>query len=295
MKEITSSSRAYGIWYAILSAATFGLIPLFSIPVLEKGMTTYGVLFYRFVFACVMMLVLLFFNRKELRITLREAGCLALFGLLYDISAVCLYYGYQYMSSGSATTLLFMYPVWTAVIMAVFFHERPNVKTYLAILLAIIGVYFLSGDQKMDEGTSWLVVGIVLMSGVSYAAYMVLVDRMQIRSMGSLKLTFYVFVFATIIMTIFMLASGKGIERIPDTMSWINLILLAAIPTVLSNVVLIMAISRIGSTLSAILGAFEPAVAVGVGVAILGEPFTLHSAIGILLIVGAVILLVLKK
>lgn len=289
------SARTQGIWFAILSAATFGLIPLFSIPVLRTGMNTYSVLFYRFAIACVVMLIPLLINRKSLKITPREAMWLAVFGILYDASAICLYYGYQYMSSGAATTLLFMYPVWTAIIMMLFFKERLSLQTVIAIILAISGVYFLSGDQKMDAGAPWFVIGIVLMSGLAYSIYMVMVDRLNIRGMGSLKLTLYVFLFGLFFLSIFLFASGKGVEPVQDLTSWINLTLLGVIPTVLSNILLIKAISHIGSTLSAILGAFEPVMAVAIGVAILGEPFTTYSAIGITLIIVAVILLVLKK
>lgn len=258
-------------------------------------MSTYSVLFYRFAIACVVMLVVLLFNRKSLRITSREAMWLAVFGILYDASAICLYYGYQHMSSGTATTLLFMYPVWTAIIMMVFFGERLSFQTIVPIVLAISGVYFLSGDQGMDAGTPWFVIGIVLMSGLSYSIYMVMVDRLHIRGMGSLKLTFYVFIFGLIFLSLFLLVSGRGVQPVVDAPSWINLTLLGIIPTVLSNVLLIKSISNIGSTLSAILGAFEPVMAVAIGVTVLGEPFTTYSAIGIALIIVAVILLVLKK
>lgn len=284
-----------GILFAILSASTFGLIPLFSIPLLRVGMSVYSVLIYRYIIACVVMLGLLLAERKELRITLRQAAWLSILGILYDASAVCLYYGYRYMSGGTATTLLFMYPVWTAIIMALCFGEKLSHRAMIAILMAVVGVYFLSGDRSVAAGTPWYAIGIVLTSGLTYSGYMVMVDRLNIRSMGSLKLTFYVFLFGLIFLSAFFYAMGKGIEPVHGTSSWLNLFLLGIIPTVLSNVTLIKAITHIGSTLTAILGAFEPVMAVAMGVAILGEPFTPRSAIGITLIIIAVVLLLLRS
>lgn len=289
------STRSSGIWSGILSAATFGLIPLFSIPELDAGMSTHGVLFYRFLIACLLMVGMLLLNRKNLVLSLRELLLMALFGLLYDGSAVCLYYGYRYMSSGTATTLLFMYPVWTAVIMAVFFRERLAPKTLLTILLALSGVYLLSGGASVDPDAPWYAPVVVLMSGLSYSVYMVLVDRLGVREMGSLKLTFYCLFFALLFLTGYLLVSGAGIERVPNGPSWINLFLLGLVPTVLSNVLLIKSIAQVGSTLAAILGAFEPVIAVVVGVSLLGEAFTLRSAMGVVLIITAVTLLVFKK
>lgn len=290
-----TSVRTQGILFAIFSAVTFGLIPLFSVPVLRMGMNTYSVLFYRYVIACVVMLGVLVVNQKDLKINFREILWLSVFGILYDVSAMCLYYGYQYMSSGVATTLIFMYPVWTAVIMTLFFRERLSAYTLVAILLAVGGVYFLSGDQKLETGTPWYAIGIVMISGLSYSVYMVMVDRLNIREMGSLKLTFYVFLFGLFFLTGFLYAMGNTIEPVLGTLSWINLILLGIIPTVLSNVFLIKAISKVGSTLAAILGAFEPVIAVAIGVTLLNEPFTTDSAIGIGLIIIAVTILVIKK
>lgn len=290
-----TSVRTQGILFAIFSAVTFGLIPLFSVPVLRMGMNTYSVLFYRYVIACVVMLGVLVVNQKDLKINFREILWLSVFGILYDASAMCLYYGYQYMSSGVATTLIFMYPVWTAIIMTLFFRERLSAYTLVAILLAVDGVYFLSGDQKLEAGTPWYAIGIVMISGLSYSVYMVMVDRLNIREMGSLKLTFYVFLFGLFFLTGFLYAMGNTIEPILGPPSWINLILLGIIPTVLSNVFLIKAISKVGSTLAAILGAFEPVMAVAIGVTLLNEPFTTDSAIGIGLIIIAVTILVIKK
>ena len=298
MENITSvrPGRTAGIWYGILSAATFGLIPLFSIPVLNAGMDTMSVLFYRFAIACIGMLGILLFNRKSLALTAREVGLMALFGLLYDGSALCLYYGYQYMSSGAATTLIFMYPVWTAVIMAVFFRERLKPKTVAAIALALTGVFLLSTDgQESGRAFGPMVVAIVTMSGFFYAVYMVMVDRMNVREMGSLKLTFYTLLFAWIFLTLYLLVTGAEIKAVPDALSLTNLILLGILPTVISNFLLIRSIAAIGSTLAAILGAFEPVMAVVVGGAVFGEAFTLRTAAGMSAIILSVAALVVKK
>lgn len=44
-----------GVLYAVVSSATFGLIPLFSIPLLQGGMSSPAILFYRFGLAAAMM------------------------------------------------------------------------------------------------------------------------------------------------------------------------------------------------------------------------------------------------
>lgn len=78
-------------------------------------------------------------------------------------------------------------------------------------------------------------------------------------------------------------------------MSFVNLILLAIVPTVISNITLVLAVHNIGGTLTAVLGAVEPITAVCVGILVFSEPFTPNLAVGILLIIIAVTMIILSK
>lgn len=102
------------------------------------------------------------------------------------------------------------------------------------------------------------------------------------------------FVFTTLIL------AGKaflnqGIQPIPNAMSALNLVLLAVVPTVISNITLVLAVHHIGGTLTSILGAMEPVTAVCVGAFVFGESFTSGEVIGIALIVVAVTMIILGK
>ena len=108
------------------------------------------------------------------------------------------------------------------------------------------------------------------------------------------KLTFYVFVVSTILFAI-KAGTNEGIQAIPDWASLANLILLAVVPTVISNITLVLAVHHIGGTLTSVLGAVEPITAVCVGVWVFREPFTPNLAAGILLIIIAVTLIILSK
>lgn len=104
------NSKLKGYVEAIISSATFGTIPLFSIPVLAAGMQISSLLVYRFGFACLLMMIILIYNGKSLRLTFGEGLRLSFMALLYAVSAICLVNGYNYLPSGVATTLLFLLP-----------------------------------------------------------------------------------------------------------------------------------------------------------------------------------------
>ena len=163
----------------------------------------------------------------------------------------------------------------------------------MAIALAICGVARLSIGEGEAE-MSIVGVFIVLLSAVGYALYITTVNKSRVQTMTGRKLTFYVFIVSTCLFAI-KASTNQGIQPIPDAMSWINLILLALVPTVISNITLVLAVHNIGGTLTAVLGAVEPITAVCVGILVFSEPFTPQLGLGILLIIIAVTLIILSK
>lgn len=286
-------NKLNGLLYGIISSASFGLIPLFAIPAMQHGMDFMNVISYRFLFATISLAVLLKIRKIPFGIQKSDLPTLLLLSFFYIISSVFLLWGYKFMPSGVATTIHFMYPVVTTVIMMLFFREKNSVSRTLAILMAIAGVYSLSYSDSKGE-TDLLGVIIVLISAVGYALYLVAVGQRKNQNLKGLKLTFYVFLFSTLILLAGMFSTGS-MHPIPDYTTAGNLLLLAIIPTIVSNLTLIEAIKYIGATRTSVLGAMEPVTAVIVGIAVFGESFTMAIALGIVLIISAVTIIILNK
>ena len=290
-----TNNQVKGSTEAILSAASFGLIPLFSMPVLTSGMQLPSMLAYRFGIGSIVMMLVLLWRHEHLHITWTEHLQITFLALLYAVSAICLISGYHYMPSGIATTLLFSYPVWTAILMLLLFHQKPTWRMTLAVILAFTGVYMLSGVHA--GGGIKSVAGLVmeLLAGLFYAIYMVTFPHMRIRRMSSLKVNFYLFFITTVFMMLYALFTTGSIQPIHSTGNLINLILLGILPTAFSNIFLVLSLKLIDSTRVAILGAFEPLTAMTVGIVVFGEPLTVAVIVGFALIIGAVMLLISKK
>lgn len=282
-----------GFAYGIITAATFGLIPLFTLPLMAKGMQFDSILFYRFLFASLALTIIMTVKKESFRIEKKDIPVLILLGFFYTASAMFLFWGYNFMSAGIATTLHFTYPVFVTLIMLLFFHEKTSWVTLAAIGLAICGVARLSISEG-DVSMSFIGVFIVLLSAIGYALYITTVNKSRVKAMSGRKMTFFVFIVSTCMFAI-KASTNQGIQPIPDALSFMNLILLAVVPTVISNITLVLAVQNIGGTLTSVLGAMEPVTAVCVGVLIFGEPFTLHLALGILLIILAVTIIILSK
>lgn len=286
-------NKLNGLLYGIISSATFGLIPLFALPLLHQGMDFMNVLAYRFLFATIALAVLLKVRKVSFRIERADLPILFLLSVFYLISSVFLLWGYKFMSSGIATTLHFMYPVITTLLMMVLFHEKNSLWRTVAIMLAIGGVYALTNSDSAGI-TGWEGVLIVLLSAVGYASYLVAIGRNKRQNLQGLRLTFYVFLLGTAMLLSGTASTGR-LHAIPDWTSVFNLLMLAIIPTVVSNLTLIEAIKRIGATQTSVLGAMEPLTAVVVGIVVFGEAFTLSIGVGIVLIITAVTIIILKK
>ena len=286
-------NKLNGLIYGIISSASFGLIPLFVIPAMQHGMDFMNVISYRFLFATIALAVLLKIRKVPFSISKSDLPVLLLLSFFYIISSVFLLWGYKFMPSGVATTIHFMYPVITTLVMMLFFHEKNSLSRTLAILMAIGGVYALSYSDSQGETDIWGVI-IVLISAIGYALYLVTVGQRKNQDLKGLRLTFYVFLFSTVMLFAGMLSTGS-LNAIPDVATAGNLLLLAIIPTIVSNLTLIEAIKYIGATKTSVLGAMEPVTAVIVGIAVFGEPFTVAIAVGIMLIISAVTVIILKK
>lgn len=285
--------KLIGILCAVGAAVCYGTNPLGALNLYAEGMNTPSVLFYRFGLAWVIIAVVMAFRKEGLRVTRREFLTLSALGLLFIVSSLTLYLSFHHMPAGVASTILFTYPVMTAAIMAFFFRERITGGTVLSILLSLVGVVLLYwGDS--GGALSLTGVALVLVSALTYALYIIVVDKSPLP-MSGFKVNFYVLAWCALGMVFYALLSGQGLMLPPTPTAWVWVSWLAVVPAIMALVMMVYAAKYIGSTPTAILGALEPLTAVLIGVFVFSEPFSLRLAAGIALILAAVTLVVLAK
>lgn len=281
-----------GSAYAIVSSATFGLVPLFSIPLLQAGMASPAILFYRMLLSAAILAVVAMASGRSFRISRRDFAVLAGQSVMYAATALGLLCSYDYIPSGVATTVNFLYPLVVTIVMTLFFRERSSVWIVIAVFISLVGVALLAwGDTgSRDPGRGLTYAGITVFS---YAVYIIGIMKSRAARLDPQVVAFYVLTFAAAIFFVYALAS-TGIGVVHTWPTWRNLLLLALLPTVLSNLTLVLAVKEIGSTMTSILGSMEPLTAVLVGVIHFGERFDLDSAAGLVLVVTAVIIVILQ-
>jgi drug/metabolite transporter (DMT)-like permease len=278
--------RLKGYILAGISAITYGLIPLFILPMKAINFPMETTLFYRFAISCLFVFLYLFLKKENFKIKLNELVITAILGLLYGFSADLLFVGYDLLTPGIASTILFVYPVFVAVLLWVFFNEKLSKNTFIAITITLLGVFVLS--MKDNSFTiNLLGLGVSVLSALCYATYMLIVNKSKIEISG-IMVTFYSMLFTAI----YYLCKSfyNDISLIAPTDILINLSIFALVTTVLSITCLIYAIQLIGSTPTAIMGALEPVVAVLISVLLFNEKLTLSLTLGVILIIAGVVL-----
>lgn len=285
------NDKAKGYLLGAVAAATYGMNPLFAIPLYADGMNPDSVLFFRYLLAIPILGLMLHLRGRSLRLAQPEVAPLVFYGLMIALSSLALFLSYGYMGASIASTLLFIYPIMVAVIMACLFRERLRPTTIVCMIAALAGIGLL---YRNSDGSTISLIGtiIVFISSLSYAIYLVGINRVKsIRSEPTLKITFYVLLFGVSLFVVRLLWTGNW--TVPTHWYlWGNLLGLAIFPTAISFLCTTAAINKIGSTPTAILGALEPVTAVIFGVMVFNETLSVRQSLGLVLIIVAVTLVV---
>lgn len=283
-----SKKALIGYPAGIITGITYGLNPLFGMPLMNNGAAIESILFFRYAFAVVILGVFLWLTKQSFRITAKQTAVLLVLGLLYTASSLFLFEAYNYIASGLATTLIFLYPVLVAVIM-VFLGVVPSWPVWLAIAATFGGVLIMtqgSGGESIDP------VGVLLSLGSAlvYALFIVIINRSKaIADISNSLLTFYALTVGAIVFLGKIALSNTAITAgIEDGAAWLNLIGLALLPTIVSTASLAIATRNIGATKASVLGVFEPITAILVGTVMFGEPLTTNIMLGICIAIMAV-------
>ena len=280
------NAKAKGYILGSIAAASYGMNPLFALPLYKAGMDPDSVLFFRYLFAIPLLGIMKKARGRSFKIQRKETFPLIIMGLLVALSSLTLFLSYNYMAAGIASTLLFVYPIMVALIMAMVFKEKLALQTIVCMLLALGGIGLL---YKSEDGSTLSLIGTLLVfaSSLSYAIYIVGINQTSLKNVATLKVTFYVLLFGLSLFVARLLYSG--VLNTPDQWYlWANLLALAVFPTAISFLCTTGAIQYIGSTPTAILGALEPVTAIFFGIAVFGESLTVRESFGLVMIIVAV-------
>jgi len=275
--------RFTGIVLVALSAAGFGTLALFGRYAYADGMDAITILFLRFSLAAVLMLALLVIRREPLPngpVLLRLIGMGA---IGYMGQAFAYLTALHYASAGLVALLLYLYPIFIALISFFVLHEPVTGIRRLALGLALAGTALTVGPAGGE------IVGILL--GISaaliYSIY-ILVGAQVMKHVSAVQSSAVIFTSAGITAGVLMLINGPHLPA--SAGGWITIMSIVLIATVLPVGTFLAGLKRIGPANAAMLSILEPLVTVLLAAVCLGETLSPMTWIGGGLILTAVLL-----
>lgn len=276
-----------GYLLAVISASSYGLIPLFVLPIKQVNFSLNVTLFYRFLISAICIALIILSKKNNLKIPPNEWIYMILLGVFYALSSEFLFRGYDLLTPGIASTILFAYPIIVALIMNLGFKEKLRPLTIVALAISFLGILFLSAQESLFDLN---LLGLVVSLGAAlfYALYIVTVNQAKLQSSG-FQITGYSMFFASIFYLIKSLINQENLI-LPGWSFMGDLVIFSLVTTVLSTLTLVYAIQKIGSTPTSIMGALEPVVAIFVSVLLFHEIITMNLVLGVILILLGVMM-----
>lgn len=283
------NNKQKGIIYVLISAVIFGSMPLMADIVYKNNGNSITLTLLRFLLSTPILFFLAKRNKNEsIKITKSELFKITLVGIFgYCATALLLYTSYNYISTGTATTLHFIYPVLVIMGGIIFFKEQPSLVKYISAVLCVAGILmFYNGDSNVNI----LGMLIAFSSGVTYTFYILFIEKSQLKFLGTYKLTFYLCIISSVVLAIVCVLTDSLALNMTYK-GWLMSLILS-ISVTLGGVCLFQkGIKLIGSQSTSILSTFEPITSILIGILIFNESFDIKTVLGFIFIIIATILI----
>lgn len=279
-----------GYIYTALSAIIFGLMPLLTKIIIARGATSLTIPFFRVFYVTIVLFLVLKIKKIDLHLEKRDlisAILTSIFGS--GLTIIILNESYNYVDTGIATSLHFLYPLFVAILCCFFYGEKIKKKQIISLSFALVGIIcFMSKGNGSLFGYF-----LAIASGLTYAFYLVKMDKTGLVKMNALKLSFYLALFTTIEIFTMNLFMQEVVFKM-DALSYGLLLVLALSSSFLATVLLQKGVLLLGSTRASFICLLEPVTSMIVGILWLNEAFTLNKGLGGLAIIISLIIF-LKK
>ena len=279
-----------GYIYTALSAIIFGLMPLLTKIIIARGATSLTIAFFRVFYVTIVLFFVLKIKKIDLRLEKRDflsAILTSIFGS--GLTIIILNESYNYVDTGIATSLHFLYPLFVAILCCFFYGEKIKKKQIISLSFALVGIIcFMSKGNGSLFGYL-----LAIASGLTYAFYLVKMDKTGLVKMNAFKLSFYLALFTTIEIFTMNLYMQEVVFKM-DAIAYVLLLVLALSSSFLATVLLQKGVLLLGSTRASFICLLEPVTSMIVGILWLNEALTFNKGLGGLAIIISLIIF-LKK
>ena len=278
-----------GYLFVIVSAFIFGCMPLMAKLIYAEGVTPMSLVLFRNLLSLPILACLAFARHGSLKIPLRALPKMSLIALMgCSITPILLFYSYQYINSGTATVLHFIYPAVVVIFGMLFLKSRVRAGNIVSLVLCLAGILLF---YDPNAGFHPLGFALALLSGISYAAYILLLSGFRYKEeIKGFTFCFYVAAVCSVVMLAVCLISGN--LAFPRSLLGWGLCLLFALTLNVGAVLFFqMGTFLIGGERASILSTVEPITSLFAGVIVFDEKLSALTVIGAVLVLSASVLI----
>lgn len=275
-----------GYIYTALSAIIFGLMPLLTKIIIARGATSLTIPFFRVFYVTIVLFFVLKIKKIDFHLEKRDLLSVMLTSTFGSgLTIIILNESYNYVDTGIATSLHFLYPLFVAILCCFFYGEKIKKKQIISLSFALVGIIcFMSKGNGSLFGYL-----LAIASGLTYAFYLVKMDKTGLVKMNAFKLSFYLALFTTIEIFTMNLYMQEVVFKM-DAIAYVLLLVLALSSSFLATVLLQKGVLLLGSTRASFICLLEPVTSIIVGILWLNEALTLNKGLGGLAIIISLII-----
>ena len=277
-----------GYLFAIISAVIYGCMPLMAKYVYADGVNPMSLVFLRNLFSIIPLGILAYRENHTLKIPTKLVGKVSIIAVLgCCVTPILLFSSYNYMASGTATIFHFVYPAIVVLSEIFLLKNKSQIKNLISVVLCVVGIccFYTPGEPLSLTGSA-----LALLSGCTFAAYVVLLSQFGKHNIPGFLFTFYIVTISTVVSFIMCIATNSLI--LPASLfGWGMCVLFSLLVSTGAVFLFQKSAFLIGSGRTSILSTLEPITGVVVGVTILGEPLGINTVIGSVLVIAASLLI----
>lgn len=285
MKNLFGQNK--GSFLVILSAILFGTMPLFVKVINMNGGNLVLLTLMRSVISLPLLFLLMKHSEDKCLISLKELNKVVILSLGFATTPILLLTSYDFIPSGMAMTIHFVYPVFVLIGCFLFFKDKPNRIKTIGVVLCTLGI-FLFFEHGQTSNSSGIL--LAFLSGITYAFYVIYLDKSGLSNLKPFKLGFYLALVSSFELGVFALLTDS-LDNSLNLFGWILCIVYSLLITVGASISFQEGVKEIGSQRASILSTFEPITSIVVGILVFSESFGVKTVIGIIMILTAVVLL----
>lgn len=286
--------RKKGIILAFTSSLIYGFIPILSIYAYAEGSDPFSLVFLNTLIVMPLILVIAYLKKASLKTSWEELSKIALVSIVNLLTNILLSISYVYIGAGTATSLHFFYPVLVVLIIRIIYGTKISNKQRIALFIGVVGVLLFMDVYDINR-----IIGVTtaLASGLTYALYIVWIEKMHLTKINSARLIFYLSLTSIVYMLLFNLLSIDmfTINLNTSLLGYFYILIIGILIYVFAMAFVVTGTKLLGSVTISMISLFEPVSSVVFGFVLLNEHVSMMNIIGCTLIIISIIKLMKNK